>query len=58
MVGGVPLIHGLQFIVTLMDGDDRTLGQLVEFAVGDNGGDFDDPMLLGNQTGHLHIYPD
>ncbi len=54
---GVPLIHGGEDGIAVMDGDHRTFGQGVEVAVGDNGRHLDDDVGVGVQTGHFQIDP-
>ncbi|MNR13010.1 hypothetical protein D3C85_1293920 [compost metagenome] len=58
MLAGVPLIHAGQDFITLMDGDDRAFGEGIEFAVGDDGGHFDDDVMIRIQAGHFQIDPD
>ncbi len=58
MGAGVPLVHAGEDRVTLVDGDHRAFGQHVELAVGDDGGHFDDVVLVGIQTGHFQVDPD
>lgn len=57
MVAGVPVIHGRQHGGVLVDGEHRALGQGVEVAVGDYGGNLYDHIALGAQAGHFHINP-
>jgi error-prone DNA polymerase len=44
--------------VALADDPDRRYGDRVEITVGDHKRDFDDPVGLGLQPGHLHVDPD
>lgn len=54
---GVPLVHGGEHGVAVVDGDHRTFGQGVEVAVGDNGRHLDDDVGVRVQTGHFQIDP-
>ena len=54
---GVPLVHGGEYGVAVVDGDHRPFGQGVEVAVGDNGGHLDDDVGVRVQTGHFQIDP-
>ena len=58
MLTGVPLVHAGQYLVALVDGDDRAFGQGIEVAVGDDGGHFDDDVVVRVQTGHFQVDPD
>ncbi|MNT38372.1 hypothetical protein D3C72_1745610 [compost metagenome] len=55
---GVPLVHTRQHLVTVVNGDHRAFGQGVEIAVSDNGGHFDDDVMIRIQTGHFQVDPD
>ena len=44
---GVPLIHTGQQRIALMHGDDRTGGENIQVAVGDDGRHLDDDVMLG-----------
>ncbi len=54
---GVPLIHARQGGVTLMNRQHRSLRQDIEFGIGDDGGDLDNPILVRIESGHLQIDP-
>ena len=54
----VPGIHAGEHRVVLMDDPHRRFGDGVEIAVGDDERDFDDPVGLGLEPGHLHVDPD
>lgn len=54
---GVPLVHGGEYGVAVVDGDHRAFSQGVEVAVGDNGRHLDDDVGVGVQTGHFQIDP-
>ena len=41
-----------------MDGDDRPFGKDIELGVGDEGGDFEDVVVLAVEAGHFEVYPD
>ena len=53
----IPLIHGGEDGVAVVNGDHRTFGQGVEVAVGDNRRHLDDDVGVGVQTGHFQIDP-
>ena len=55
---GVPLVHGVEDAVGLMDGVGGAFGEDVEVGVGDQGGDFDDHVFIRVKAGHLQIDPD
>ena len=55
---GVPFIHGVQPRIRGVDGNDRPLCQGVQVAVGNDGGYFNDHVLIGFQSGHFQINPD
>ena len=54
----VPVVHGRECLVRLMNGDHRSLIQNLQVLVGDDRGDLDDVVGVGLQTGHFQIYPD
>ena len=55
---GVPLVHSAEDAVGLMDGVGGAFGEDVEVGVGDQGGDFDDHVVVRIKTGHLQVNPD
>ena len=58
MLGGIPLIHGGEHGIGLMNGEHRTFRQYIQLAVGNDGGDLDNTVGLGIETGHFQVYPD
>jgi hypothetical protein len=54
---GIPLIHIIQHMLWLVDYQYRAFSDDIEIAVGNNGGHFDDAILIGIQTSHLKVYP-
>ncbi len=54
----VPLIHGFQHRLGLVDRDDRALGDHVEIGVGNDGSHLDDHVRVGLEARHLEINPD
>ena len=55
---GIPLVHRVQYLVGLMDGDDRSLRQYLQPGIGYHGCDFDDLICLRVQAGHFQVDPD
>ena len=53
----VPVVHGIKQRLRLFDGEYRSLGDGIQIAVGDDGGDFDDALLVRVEAGHLQIHP-
>ena len=58
VLAGVPFIHRGHYRVGLVDRDHRPFGEDVQIAIGDDGGDLDDAIVEGVQTGHFQIDPD
>jgi hypothetical protein len=56
--GLVPRVHGVEDFVRLVDYVHGSLGDRVQFRVGDDHRDFEDAVALGNEARHLHVYPD
>jgi hypothetical protein len=54
----VPIVHGREHRLGLVDGNDRSLRQDLQVSVGDEGGDLDDAILGGLQAGHFQVQPD
>ena len=54
----VPFVHARQHFIAVMDGDNRTFSQGVEVAVGDDGGHFNNDVVIRIQTGHFQVDPD
>jgi hypothetical protein len=54
----IPVVHGVQHLVRLVDGEHRAFRQRVQVAVGDDGGDLDDVIRVGLQARHFQIDPD
>src|SRR5690606_29747008 len=54
----VPLVHGRQKVVRLVDRDYRPLFEDVELHVGDQGGDLDDAITIRVESGHFEVDPD
>ena len=57
MLGGIPLVHGGEHAIGLMDGDHGTLRQDVQRGISDDGSDFDNTVGLRIETGHFQVYP-
>lgn len=55
---GVPFVHAGQHFIAVVDGDDRTFSQGIEVAVGNDGGHFDNDVVVRVQTGHFQVDPD
>ncbi len=58
MVFLVPIVHGIQDGIGLVDHQGGALGHQVEVLIGNEGGDLQDHAGLGVQTGHFHVHPD
>jgi hypothetical protein len=58
MLTGVPFIHTVERCIGLLDCHARPFGQYVELGIGNDGGDLDDDIIVGVQTGHFQIDPD
>ena len=58
VLASVPFIHATENLLTLPYGQLRSLGDDVEIAVGDDGGDLDDIIPRRIQTGHFQVDPD
>ena len=58
MLSGIPLIHPCENRIWLMNCENGPFCQDVELAVSDNGGDFDNIVVIGVETGHLQVNPD
>ena len=58
VVGDVPLVHHCQLFLRLVDGEARSLGDDVQFRIGDERGDLDDAVDIGVESGELAVYPD
>ena len=58
MVAGIPFVHGRQTFIALMHRQHRSFRQHIQIGVGDDGGDLNDAILLGAQTGHFQVDPD
>lgn len=58
VVFGVPFVHGVEDSIGLVDDDIGPFGELIEFAVGYEDGDFEDMAGVGIEAGHFHVDPD
>ena len=58
MLAGIPFIHGGQHVIGLMYREHRTFRQYIQLAVGNDGGDLDNTVGLGIETGHFQVDPD
>jgi hypothetical protein len=58
MLAGIPVIHGSHDLIRLMDGNHGAFGKDIQPGICDNGGDFDNLVILRIQTRHLQVYPD
>src|SRR5690606_4131092 len=58
VLAGIPLIHAVEQRIGLLDGQRRPFGEHVQLGVGDDGGNFDDHVLVRIQTGHFQVDPD
>ena len=58
VVFDVPRIHARERRLGLRNRQHRPFGDKIEFAVGNDRGDFEDDVDLGVEAGHLHIHPD
>jgi hypothetical protein len=54
----VPRVHGVEHLVGLVHDVHRRLGDGVELGVGHHQGDLEDAVAFGNESRHLHVYPD
>ena len=53
----IPIVHGRQHRLALMDRKDRSFGQHFEVFVGYDRRDFNNHVGFGLEPGHLEIYP-
>ena len=58
MLGGIPLVHGVENGIGLVDGEHRTFRQNSQPGVGDDRGNLDYTVGLGIEAGHFQVYPD
>ncbi len=58
MLAGIPFIHAGQHLFWLEHGDFRSFRQDIEFRIGNNGGNFNNLVILRIQAGHFQIDPD
>ena len=58
MVCAVPVVKVVEDAVRLVDGDDGAFGEGVQFDIGDEGGDFEDVVVLAVEPGHFEVDPD
>ncbi len=58
MGAGTPFIHGIQQLVALVDRDNRPFGNQFQLLIGNDGGHFDDALLLRVQPRHFQVNPD
>src|SRR3979490_980603 len=58
MLGAVPIVHGVEHGLTLVNGDHRTVGKHIEVFVGYDRRDLDDEIGLRLEAGHFQIDPD
>ena len=54
---GIPLIHRIQQYIRLMNRQHWAFGNDVQVFIGNQGGNFDDDILLRLQPGHFQIHP-
>jgi hypothetical protein len=54
----VPVVHLVQRLVALVDGEHRAFGQHIQVRIRDDDGHFDDAVVVRIQAGHFHVEPD
>jgi len=58
MVALVPVIHAGHGLGGLVNGQHGAFRDDLQVGIGNDGGDFDDAVGLGDQSGHLQVDPD
>ena len=57
VLAGAPFVHGVEHVVWLVNGDGGAFGDGVELRVGDEGGDFDNYVVIGIEACHFQVNP-
>jgi hypothetical protein len=57
MMGRIPLVHGFEHLIGLMQNQVGPLSDDIELAIGDQNRDLQDAFGLGFKPRHLHVHP-
>ena len=58
MLANTPFVHRIQRLLIVVNGKDRSFSDGIQLGVGNDGGYFQDCILLRVKPGHLKVHPD